>query len=117
MITTVTLNPMLDKTVYVEAVRPGKIVRASRVECIVGGKGINVSRQLHHLGSDTIATGFAGGEIGAILDRLLSEEGISHGFVRVAGMTREGVTYRDKNNVQTSIFEPPHHVTADEADA
>src|SRR5512133_848275 len=117
MITTVTLNPMLDKTVYVEAVRPGKIVRASRVECIVGGKGINVSRQLHHLGSDTLATGFAGGEIGTLIDRLLNEEGLSHGFIPVAGMTREGVTYRDANNVQTSIFEPPHAVTAAEADS
>jgi len=116
MITTVTLNPMLDKTVYVDAVRPGKIVRASKVEYIVGGKGINVSRQLHLLGSDTLATGFAGGEIGGMLDRLLNEEGVSHGFVRVAGMTREGVTYRDKNNLQTSVFEPPHHVTVDEAD-
>jgi tagatose 6-phosphate kinase len=117
MITTVTLNPMLDKTVYVETVRPGKIVRASRVEFVVGGKGINVSRQLHRLGSDTLATGFAGGEIGAFLDRLLDEEGLSHGFVRVAGMTREGVTYRDRNNVQTSVFEPPHHVMRKEADA
>jgi tagatose 6-phosphate kinase len=116
MITTITLNPMLDKTVYVEAVRPGKIVRASRVEYIVGGKGINVSRQLHRLGSDTLATGFAGGEIGALLDRLLNEEGLSHGFVRVGGMTREGVTYCDRNNVQTSVFEPPHHVTREEAD-
>jgi 1-phosphofructokinase family hexose kinase len=117
MITTVTLNPMLDKTVHVEAVRPGRIVRASRVEYIVGGKGINVSRQLHRLGSDTLATGFAGGEIGTLIDRLLNEEGLSHGFIRVAGMTREGVTYRDSNNVQTSVFEPPHNVTAAEADS
>ena len=46
---------------------PGKIVRASRVEYIVGGKGINVSRQLQRLGCDTLATGFAGGEIGALI--------------------------------------------------
>jgi 1-phosphofructokinase family hexose kinase len=117
MITTLTLNPMLDKTVYVEAVRPGKIVRASRMEYVVGGKGINVSRQLQRLGSDTLAIGFAGGEIGALLNRLLDQEGISHGFVRVAGMTREGVTYRDRNNLQTSIFEPPHHVSVEEVDA
>jgi len=117
MITTITLNPMLDKTVSVEAVRPGKIVRASKVEYVVGGKGVNVSRQLQRLGSDTLATGFAGGEIGALLNRLLDQEGISHGFVRVAGMTREGVTYRDRNNLQTSIFEPPHQVTVSEVEA
>lgn len=117
MITTVTLNPMLDKTVHVDAVRPGKIVRASRVESVVGGKGINVSRQLRHLGVSTLATGFVGGEIGMLLVRLLDGEKIPHNFVRVEGMTREGVTYRDPNNVQTAVFEPPHHVTADEAAA
>ncbi|MCC6398234.1 MAG: 1-phosphofructokinase, partial [Bacteroidetes bacterium] len=46
MITTVTLNPMLDKTVEVDRLIPGGIARAKRVGMIVGGKGVNVSRQL-----------------------------------------------------------------------
>ena len=72
MITTVTLNPMLDKTVSVDAIRRGAVSRASAVSMIVGGKGVNVSRQLHALGEPTVATGFVGGEVGSILERLHS---------------------------------------------
>ena len=115
MITTVTLNPMLDKTVYVEPIQKGKVHRASKVESVVGGKGVNVSRQLKKLGCETMATGFLGGEIGSMLERMLTEEGISHEFVRLAGMTREGVTYCHPDGSFTAVFEPPHEVQIEEA--
>lgn len=115
MITTVTLNPMLDKTVAVDAVRRGAVSRASGVSMVVGGKGVNVSRQLRRLGEETVATGFIGGEIGSILERLLDGEGIPHRFVRIAGMTREGVTYLEPEGTMTSVFEPSHPVTTAEA--
>lgn len=115
MVTTVTLNPMLDKTVAIDLLRRGAITRATSVGTIVGGKGVNVSRQLRALGEETIATGFLGGETGSLIERLLEGEGIPYEFVRVAGMTREGVTYREKDGTATSVFEPPACVTADEA--
>jgi 1-phosphofructokinase family hexose kinase len=114
MITTVTLNPMLDKTVFIAGLKHGTIVRASGIDTVVGGKGVNVSRQLQRLGSATVATGFLGGEIGTMLERMLDAEGIPHRFVHVAGMTREGVTYLDDTGVMTSVFEPPHPVQTDE---
>lgn len=116
MITTVTLNPMLDKTVTVEAVRRGAVTRASGVDMVVGGKGINVSRQLHILRDETVATGFVGGETGSLIERLLDGEGIRHEFVRVEGMTREGVTYRESDGTSTSVFEPPPRATPDDVD-
>ena len=115
MITTVTLNPMLDKTVAVDSLRRGAVSRASEVSTIVGGKGVNVSRQLSRLGEETVATGFIGGEIGSILERLLDGEKIPHRFIRIAGMTREGVTYLEPEGTMTSVFEPPHSVTLAEA--
>jgi 1-phosphofructokinase family hexose kinase len=115
MITTVTLNPMLDKTVSVDALRRGAVSRASGVSMVVGGKGVNVSRQLRVLGEETVATGFIGGEIGSLLERLLDAEGISHRFVRIEGMTREGVTYLEPEGTMTSVFEPSHPVTLAEA--
>jgi tagatose 6-phosphate kinase len=115
MITTVTLNPMLDKTVHVDTIRRGAIQRASKIGMVVGGKGVNVSRQLKHLGIESISTGFAGGEVGTMIERLLDEEGIVHQFVRVAGMSREGITYREDDGTATAVFEPPHMVTRLEA--
>jgi tagatose 6-phosphate kinase len=116
MILTVTLNPMLDKTVTIDRLRRGEIHRASRVECVVGGKGVNVSRQLQRFGVETVATGLLGGEVGLQLARLLSGEGLRHDFFRIRGMTREGVTYREQDNSWTAIFEPPHEVTGREAE-
>ena len=116
MITTVTLNPMLDKTVTVDALRRGAITRASAVSMVVGGKGVNVSRQLRLLGEETVATGFIGGEVGSLLERLLDGEGIPHRFVRTAGMTREGITYLEPEGTTTSVFEPPGAVTPVEAE-
>ena len=116
MITTVTLNPMLDKTVYVDTIRRGEVQRASKIETVVGGKGVNVSRQLRRLGMQNVATGFVGGEVGTLIERLLDEEGIAHDFVRIAGMTREGVTYRESDGTATAIFEPSHKVTRRETE-
>ncbi len=112
MITTVTLNPMLDKTVYVDAVRHGEITRARRIETIVGGKGVNVSRQLRCLGTATTVVWFCGGEIGTMLARMLDDEQLQHEGIAVDGITREGVTYLDSEGVATSVFEPPHAVSA-----
>jgi 1-phosphofructokinase family hexose kinase len=116
MVLTVTLNPMLDKTVAVDRLRRGEIHRASRIDCVVGGKGVNVSRQLQRFGVETVATGLLGGEVGTQLTRLLSSEGLLHDFYRIAGMTREGVTYREPDDSWTAVFEPPHPVTPREAD-
>jgi tagatose 6-phosphate kinase len=116
VILTVTLNPMLDKTIHVTSIRNGEIERASSMEMIVGGKGVNVSRQLHRWGQPTLATGFLGGEIGSLLDRLLEEEGIPHDFIHIKAMTREGLTFLDAGKVMTSVFEPPAKPTRAEAD-
>ncbi|MEW6510926.1 MAG: PfkB family carbohydrate kinase, partial [Bacteroidota bacterium] len=78
MVTTVTLNPMVDKTLAIDQVRRGEVTRATAMHMVAGGKGVNVSRQLKLLGVDTVATGFIGGETGTLLERLLDEEQIPH---------------------------------------
>jgi 1-phosphofructokinase family hexose kinase len=116
MVLTVTLNPMLDKTIHVSDIRKGKIERASAMEMVVGGKGVNVSRQLHRWGQNTVATGFFGGEIGSLLERLLDGEGIPHDFVRIRAMTREGLTFLDEHQLMTCVFEPAAVPTREEAE-
>ncbi|MCX6145471.1 MAG: 1-phosphofructokinase family hexose kinase [Ignavibacteriales bacterium] len=110
MVTTITLNPMLDKTIYVDRLERGTIHRALKMEMVAGGKGINVSRQLKRLGINTIATGFLGGEVGSIVLRLLTEESMEHDFVRTQAATREGLTYLEPDGAWTAMFEPPLRV-------
>jgi 1-phosphofructokinase family hexose kinase len=114
MVTTITLNPMLDKTLFLDTLERGAIHRASSMRMVAGGKGINVSRQLHRLGVRTLATGFLGGEVGTIISRLMSEEGIDHDFVKTAGATREGLTYLEPDGTWTAMFEPPARVKQSE---
>ena len=64
MIVTVTLNPTLDKTLSVPALRPGEVHRARFLRQDIGGKGINVSRALAALGVASIPIGFLGGATG-----------------------------------------------------
>lgn len=117
MITTVTLNTMVDKTVSVEKIEKGLIHRARRVTMVAGGKGVNVSRQLTMLGMQTVATGFYGGETGNMIARLMSGEKIPHDFIRIESLTREGVTYLENNGTVTAVFEPPHTINPEEAAA
>ena len=110
MVTTITLNPMLDKTLSIDRLERGAIHRASKMDMVAGGKGINVSRQLKHLGVASVATGFLGGETGAIMTRLLTAEGITHDFVLSNSLTREGLTYRERDGAWTALFEPAPRV-------
>jgi 1-phosphofructokinase family hexose kinase len=114
MVTTVTLNPMLDKTIYVDRLTVGEITRATRREMSPGGKGINVARQLTRFGVPSIATGFMGGETGQMVERLLDTEGVKHSFVHIKDLTREGITILESTGRSTGVFEPGHRVSSSE---
>jgi tagatose 6-phosphate kinase len=116
MVTTITLNPLLDKTLYIDSLQRGTIHRASKCELAAGGKGNNVARQLTCFGISTTATGFIGGKSGAILEQILSEEKIAHDFVQTKSPTREGITYREADGTATAFFDPPPEIFPDEAD-
>ena len=57
MITTITLNPALDKTCFGERMCPGQVNRMDRVRNLPGGKGINVTRVLAGYGFPVRAMG------------------------------------------------------------
>jgi fructose-1-phosphate kinase PfkB-like protein len=78
---------MVDKTITLTKLVKARISRAESASTVVGGKGINVSRQIRNFGLPTLATGFVGGETGLMIERLLHQEGIPFDFVRVAGLT------------------------------
>ena len=63
MIYTVTFNPSLDYIVSVNDFRLGATNRTDSELILPGGKGINVSTVLKHLGFDSTALGFIAGLI------------------------------------------------------
>ena len=93
MIYTVTFNPAIDYVVRLDApLDIGQVNRACGEDCVLGGKGINVSGVLAQLGCPSVALGFVAGETGAWLERGLAAQGLHTDFVHLEnGMTRINV--------------------------
>ena len=93
MIYTVTFNPAIDYVVRLDApLEVGEVNRAQGEDCVLGGKGVNVSGVLAELGCQSVALGFVAGETGAWLERGLAKQGITTDFIHLAeGMTRINV--------------------------
>lgn len=93
MILTVTLNPAVDHTITLEGDLDSTAVqRASMSQYDPGGKGINVSKYLHGLGMDTVATGLSGGFLGTYIEDQLTRQKIPNDFVEMGGCTRLNTT-------------------------
>lgn len=81
MILTVTLNPAMDRLMFVEGFHFNVTNRIYRRENCVGGKGTHVSVNLACLGEQSIATGIAMGATGKQIIRSLEEFGVTCDFV------------------------------------
>lgn len=97
MVLTVTLNPSVDRAMFVHELRLADTNRVIRTETDAGGKGINLSRVLCELGGSTSATGFIGGGAGAFICRVLDIQQLAHCFVEVSGDTRTNVSVEDES--------------------
>ena len=101
MIITVTMNPAIDKTVEIDTLKPGGLNRIRKVEYDAGGKGINVSKTIHELGGESIATGFLGGNAGRTIENVLDARKIMHDFIWVDGETRTNTKVFEENGAVT----------------
>ncbi len=96
MIYTVTFNPSLDYYVTVDGFRLGRTNRTLTEAMFPGGKGINVSAVLHHLGMETTALGFAAGFVGDEIIKRTQEMGFPCEFIKVQnGLSRINVKLKD----------------------
>ena len=117
MIVTVTLNPLLERRYSYESINYPGINRNGTVEIKVGGKGINISRQLNHLNTSNLAFTFLGGADGRLLREELKNENINFTSVKINAGTRDGVVLIDrKANQITSLFGADPEITQEEAE-
>ncbi len=111
MIVTVTLNPALDRTVFVPNFRAGEVNRSVSTVVDAGGKGINVAKALKELGSDSLACGLIAGQYGRQIKQYLTSVGVKYDFLDVAGETRVNIKIVDENGNHTDINERGFEVT------
>lgn len=114
MIVTLTLNPSVDRTVEVDALERGAVMRALSVRVDPGGKGINVSRALAAHGLPTRAVVTVGGAEGDHLVALLRDTGIEIVPVPIQGAIRSNITVAEPDGTTTKFNEPGAQLSAEE---
>ena len=117
MIVTLTANPSVDRTIEVDTLRPGTVIRARASRVDAGGKGVNVARALAAHGCETTAVLPSGGAEGAQLEALLAGAGLDLLTVRIAGSIRANVTVVEADGTTTKLNEPGPGLTQDELGA
>jgi 1-phosphofructokinase len=117
VIVTLTLNPSVDRTVEVETLARGEVMRALGVRVDPGGKGINVSRALATHGIPTRAVVTVGGAEGEHLIALLRGTGIEIVPVLIQGAIRSNITVVEPDGTTTKFNEPGAQLSAEELNA
>ncbi len=96
MIYTLTLNPALDRTLVVKRLVEEDTVRILSETRYAGGKGIDVSRVIRELKSQSVALGLVGGYSGLELEGRLINDGVMIDFVHLAEETRTNVILKEE---------------------
>jgi 1-phosphofructokinase len=117
MIVTVTPNPSLDRTLEVEALDRGEVVRAYADRSDPGGKGVNVSRALVANGHPSRAVLPLGGADGELLASLLKDLGIEVAAVPIADAIRSNVTVVEPDGTVTKLNAPGPRLSDIEVEA
>ena len=96
MIYTVTFNPSLDYILSVKDFQMGRTNRTRQEQLLPGGKGINVSTVLTHLGVENTALGFTAGFSGEEIRKRAEALGVRCDFITLEeGYSRINVKLKD----------------------
>lgn len=104
MIFTVTPNPAVDITLFLDGLNPHDTNRVQRRETDAGGKGINLARVAAELGADASATGFLGGPAAGQILKICKDQGVGDCFVEVSSETRMNLSVEDGSGKPPTTF-------------
>ncbi len=106
MILTLTLNPCIDKTIYLDQLEVGSYNRVKSTREDLAGKGLNVSIVLNNLNEDTLCKGFNFKSNGHLLDKLLNIHHVKYDFLSLEGAIRTNIKLFDQScQVMTEVNE------------
>jgi 6-phosphofructokinase 2 len=116
MIVTITMNPAVDKSTSVNKLIAEKKMRCSEMITEAGGGGLNVSKALKELGSDSLAIFPSGGINGQLIEKYLQSFNISYKTIPIGKETRENIVVRENDtNLQYRFVMPGASLTEQEA--
>lgn len=114
MIVTVTPNPSVDRTVFLEELVLGSVNRSQRSWSEPSGKGVNVALALHAHGAPVRAIVTAGGPVGAQLRQMLDTTDLDTVIVPIDGDVRSNISLTQSDGTVTKINEPGPPLSGDE---
>jgi len=104
MIYTITLNPALDRTIWIDRIRDDVSNRILEERSYAGGKSVDVSKVLKNFQVDNVALGLVGGFAGRELEGRLLNGGIQCDFIRVSGETRTNIIIHERETGRQLAF-------------
>ncbi|MFW5802222.1 MAG: 1-phosphofructokinase family hexose kinase, partial [Spirochaeta sp.] len=108
-VVTITLNPSIDETVEISGFSIDRVNRVESSHRHAGGKAVNAARMLAEIGGITpiTAVGFMGQDNDAIFRDMFQRHGIEDRFIRIPGVTREGIKIIDSVQRTTTEINYP----------
>ena len=116
MIVTVTPNPSIDRTIQIDRLERGKMIRARAATSEAAGKGLNVSLALATEGVDTSAVLPLAADSATVYLRLLADA-VPITAVPVQGATRVNVSLVEPDGTVTKVNEPGPQLGPDDVEA
>lgn len=105
MITTITLNPALDKLMQIDALNIGETNRTEILSESAAGKGIDVAKVIRDFKREVNVTGFLGGIVAPIFKKCFQDEKINDHFINIKGTTRTNIQLFDTKGKRTELLE------------
>jgi 1-phosphofructokinase family hexose kinase len=99
-------NLTIDRTLTIDELRPGEVLRFDDVAVTPGGKGVNVARVAQALDAPALLVGFTPGRTGEAAARLLADEGLDVEAVPVGGELRSTAVVLERGGRVTVMNEP-----------
>ena len=103
-IVTLSLNPAIDVTLWVDEVSPGGENQVTAEKYEAGGKALNISRVLSMYGVENLAVVLAGSQNLPRYEERLRAEGIRYSLVPVEGSTRENIVVVEQDRRTTTFL-------------
>lgn len=99
-------NLTVDRTIRLDELRAGEVLRAEHVTVTPGGKGLNVARTVQALGREAELAGFVPGRTGAAAADMIADERVELLPVPCDGEIRSAAVLREHDGRTTVINEP-----------
>ena len=106
MICTLTVNPAVDRLLFISELNRDNTNRIKRMETVLGGKGTHVSVNLRILGCENRAYGIGYGDTGRTIEDMLRKRGVQVAFLhKDKGESRTNYALIEDSNICTLITE------------